>query len=1506
MKLSNKIKVIALMMMIIAGLMVSTKAYAQEYRFFAGDFSFDEEEGEKHLTSFKYGEDYFTCIGKGAAIGANLTRELFNQYNNVNTYGLWCDKGELVKPAIPWAGSLKYAYYPSVTRLDINTTDYQKVAYIVAESIENWDGQGDISTLLSSVYRSAIWATDLNDGNSQEDNALSSEAENFQTFYEKIHDDQHQDIFSDLIKDKTKRKNVEVAVNQEEGSYTVGPFKVNFPTGGYTNTDENINVKFSWISKVTAVTDVGNLEVQVLDKNGKLYSNIDKDGNQLNVPDSGDEFYVKFYSTTAKTLEVKIDFEYLESCEAELYKLTGYNVSWQWGEEFDSIHYHTEYVWDEGSKQMVPIQVPYNTYHYRLAKNDGSTIQPLLMVKTNAKKIYKKTSVTIPSTGGPIDLTMKIAGTVFIDRDTGKVNEGNNKLDEGEILPGAEVRLYDANNKLIGIKLTNKNGHYEFSNLNSMKKYYVKFTYNGMLYTNVERLKGNAEDISKATEQGQGHDKNRINFNNKFQEIGSYPANYKTKDCITGEEIYNRTYLQEEIADLFKQITEEMILNKGNEKAVYQMVINRYKGSDPEIQYKVQFIADCRISAYTTEKYPLLSSFVISDSWAVVAGVRYEPIYGGAYDQLHVNLGIKARETFDLALYQDVFNAVVEVNGKSETYTYDARKDKTNKGFNFGVNEQDYINQLRDKYINNKATTLESKEVSPNDEYTQEMRSEEIVNGTNSNGNINANSLFDSNGNYAWRDINHQLTEQDKLKIHVTYKLAIRNQSGVIGAVTEVVNYYDNNYVFESAYLGKEDGTRIDGSVAVSETSKYANRNSSLSPNNTMYSTNGKYKTIYLRPTETKLGDGEEQYIFVTFTLNNPETTLINAGLLSGQNLYTHGLSEITGYKTYGKKKSDTQSLGLIDKDSNPGNLNPATYERGVTPLEDDESQAPAFIYSKRYSRTLEGIVFEDMVTSIKNADTVATGESRFGNGSIDNNDKKIKGVIVELVEIKQVNGQNQMIVRQATRTDENGWYGFGAFLPGDYVIRYTYGADNQTAMTTNTPNITGANDTSYNGQDYQSTSYNTAGGQQTSQQVYQTDAILQQRYEINNSNRNPEETVVSAENTQAITKYNDANYYWYHDNSIAGRNDATDDAVRRSQVMTYSTREYGTQITNHKAEVFGSYENPQPEHITADMHRKLVSELERRTYRYAYTAEIPVEIEYTKKTVAGNQGSNHYEYKITGVDFGVVERPKAKLEIEKKVDHIKVIAADGVTVLFDTSRATNNLAWTVKRDRYTTVPPIQIFMDDELISGAKLEITYKFTITNKGESDANGNSITRAKKIIDYVANNLTYTAEDGENSLWQVVSTKDIQKDSNATLINNTQNGQYKLIDISTKQTILQTTEQNPLTKALKPGESASTTLVLKKVLSAESSTDDLTYRNITEIVEIENTVGRYDHSSTPGNQAPDASPTEDDTYEAENVVVLPPFGAKPTYYVIGMVVAILLAGGIYLIKRKVIDHK
>ena len=98
-----------------------------------------------------------------------------------------------------------------------------------------------------------------------------------------------------------------------------------------------------------------------------------------------------------------------------------------------------------------------------------------------------------------------------------------------------------------------------------------------------------------------------------------------------------------------------------------------------------------------------------------------------------------------------------------------------------------------------------------------------------------------------------------------------------------------------------------------------------------------------------------------------------------------------------------------------------------------------------------------------------------------------------------------------------------------------------------------------------------------------------------------------------------------------------------------------------------------------------------------------------------------------------------------------------------------------------------------------------------------------------------------------------------------------------------------------------------VLSKTLSPQDEADTLTYKNIAEILQLSNTVGRRDMDALAGNQDPNGEPAEYDSDFTEKVIITPPTGENRAYYfVLGTVVLIILIGGIILIKRKVLNNK
>ena len=104
----------------------------------------------------------------------------------------------------------------------------------------------------------------------------------------------------------------------------------------------------------------------------------------------------------------------------------------------------------------------------------------------------------------------------------------------------------------------------------------------------------------------------------------------------------------------------------------------------------------------------------------------------------------------------------------------------------------------------------------------------------------------------------------------------------------------------------------------------------------------------------------------------------------------------------------------------------------------------------------------------------------------------------------------------------------------------------------------------------------------------------------------------------------------------------------------------------------------------------------------------------------------------------------------------------------------------------------------------------------------------------------------------------------------------------------------------------DNVSVPLVLTQLITTENNTDDLTYRNIVEIVKTSNNVGRRNEYSVVGNQDATKEPQELDSDKAEVVKILPPFGETMQYIKIILIIIStigIIIVGIIFIKKKVL---
>ena len=587
-----------------------------------------------------------------------------------------------------------------------------------------------------------------------------------------------------------------------------------------------------------------------------------------------------------------------------------------------------------------------------------------------------------------------------------------------------------------------------------------------------------------------------------------------------------------------------------------------------------------------------------------------------------------------------------------------------------------------------------------------------------------------------------------------------------------------------------------------------------------------------------------------------------------------------------------------------------------------------------------------------------------------------------------------------------DGKYKFTSFAPGDYIVRFIYGSGESTVLGTTYTNYNngneeenpvtnlyasqegykkktegsgysassaniGLNKNSYNGQDYKSTSYQV--GVNNGSGAYTNNKTGSYEYNFREADKG---------------QYSDAKDIMNKDDNVVNVAPNADYLVNcnnaRKNVEAYSNGD----MTNHLAEILASYESI-PEYngtkYTAEEMKNLLNEFMKNTYMIAESGKIDVNFEYnrngeepgvtnTSGTGHDNIGKENYQmagyYVLKDLDLGLVQRPKAQLKVTKQITNVKLTLANNST-LFDASARATNVLWIdhkahgqdtdnvystdknysnslmlnpVVRQISTNKGKVQLTMDEELMHGSTLQITYAITVANVGEVDYNEEQFyytgkvadtstivkTDPKILVDYVGtqvndynsnddntstrNNLQFNKAQNQN--WNTISSADLLNNGllNTGLkdnVNKYTDGHIITTTAASKGLIPVIADQrnvkDKIAKAFKddPMNALNTVnstqsvsgvqLILTQMITQDSSSDDRVYNNMTELVTTQNTVGRKMSYSVVGNQDPTMEPREIDADDSQEVVILPPFGNTHLFYVLGGAIALILIAGI-----------
>lgn len=592
--------------------------------------------------------------------------------------------------------------------------------------------------------------------------------------------------------------------------------------------------------------------------------------------------------------------------------------------------------------------------------------------------------------------------------------------------------------------------------------------------------------------------------------------------------------------------------------------------------------------------------------------------------------------------------------------------------------------------------------------------------------------------------------------------------------------------------------------------------------------------------------------------------------------------SERETAETKDPKKTGKQYAGL-DSDSTPGNLVPGKEST----YEDDTDRAPSFLLKKDPNyKQMSGTVYEDTQTKESRKQN-----ERLGDGTRDSkNEKGVQNVKVELLSYNNATGQ---------------------FEPGYLYYKDTSsesGANRKLAVT------------------YTDSEGNYSFGDGVTCGVVVDNYIIKYTY----GNADGLQTTIDG----GSTIINARNYK----STII-----TDSNIKSIMTGSKNTNKWHLDMD----------ENTDVSIAIDDMQQRLAQDtLKNSTYDVgenmsAYSKPFEVQVEYTKNQstyVDVNGGT--FAKNWSAFDFGIIERPREDIVINKTISKIKMTLGNG-QVLIEGDPRKDKLNYVkalgieerkeAKFKEIDATKSLSIEMDQELIQGAKLEVWYLITFTNNGENDyeyatnsnyynygtdKQGAPLAIADLVVDYMDSTMVCeVGDDFKNANAEGVNNKEWTKYYNGVASDSEYLKSNGYISDSTYETIKDKDMQSIVTDTfagVKPGETKTSVIYASKIISNQD--DSHVYGNHVEVIGLNSKTGRtikgvkdstreqVSKEYQPGNYVPNLSAVvhqQDD--DNVRITITPPTGITNytiIYIITSVIGLIVITGGIILIKKKFIN--
>ncbi len=925
----------------------------------------------------------------------------------------------------------------------------------------------------------------------------------------------------------------------------------------------------------------------------------------------------------------------------------------------------------------------------------------------------------------------------------------------------------------------------------------------------------------------------------------------------------------------------------------------------------------------------------------------------------YIGLGLRGRDIFDLELTSDVSQIKTTVNGQIGVYNYSNKLAVRD----VDVDEKRKPHEDMANLYGSERLDADRKSIS----YVTEGENQKVRNTDVKLDEANEDTIEKYRENQLLSDIT------------VTYKITVTNASKTSGKVTQVMDYIDKNY---------------NDSIKNVWAEKYDNEGKITGRYTAEAKVDDKIKGVNCIPVlitvtdSPELNSEERLDIYLSISLKEPKKAVL-------EEIRTYNMAEIYEYTTtqYGDDDEKTYTKGILDKDSAPGSVATETVRltEGTSDsktvqyyfteheklnklkYEDDTYATPTLFFKvETNDRELSGTVFEDYT------DVYTDQRIRTGNGVKDEIEPGIKGAKVQLLEkctlaiYNSVSSEdkkytdideNHYVVRYEKYTDTDGNFKVRNYLPGNYIMRYFYGDNQETFY------IGGTNTKSYNGEDFQAT--------------------------------NNHKVVTGAGVHILPTNEN----YWYTYNYDEGVSTATDIAYMRKLVSTAAC-----ELSDDEMELLnnvrdGKVKAPESGKEEVAERKSLRGKLDMQ----AKTKQFTLTVEQSEK---GKQNDKFTTYKVKQMNFGIAEVPVTTIDLQKHVNLFEIKDSTRENTIAS-AKITNNYIVEINEHNITdknkynkvkaalknaevdgyifkefnesnygdsaenknitvndqvdktkvdklrgylitysipniiTITPtwetvgnvlpgvkatntvLDVSIEDAKLQGAKLQITYDIAVSMYAEKDFSDTAPLQPSidKVIDLIDNGVSYSNSLNSGGKWKVADASKLKRGDSkgikdaypVTSLNTT------IIESPDKETG-KAKQDNDLLNII-AGHTESTTVTVERVLTSQdtsiqdiitSSIDAFEYQNTVKILQLDYTnskvkiegeeIKNKDRIRTPERYII-VPGKHHDSATSETIAIHPPTGDTSThtmYYIIGAAGLAVLAIGAFGIKKFVLKGK